>query len=62
MQKIWIIATALCANAAVAQNISQPVLQPQDTWTYRRTTEARPDVWRQVHFVGTKAPLPWRKP
>ncbi len=53
MQNTWIIAAALCANAAVAQNISQPVLQPQDTWTYRRTTETRPDVWRQVHFVGT---------
>jgi hypothetical protein len=52
MQKIW-IAAALCANVAVAQNISQPVLQPQDTWTYRRTSETRPEVWRQVHFVGT---------
>ncbi len=52
MQRIW-IAAALCANAAVAQNISQPVLQPQDTWTYRRTTETRPDTWRQAHFVGT---------
>ena len=52
MQKIW-IAAALCANVAVAQNISQPVLQPQDTWTYRRTSETRPEAWRQVHFVGT---------
>lgn len=52
MQKIW-IAAALFANVAAAQNISQPVLQPQDTWTYRRTSETRPEVWRQVHFVGT---------
>ena len=52
MQKIW-IAAALCVNVAVAQNISQPVLQPQDTWTYRRTSETRPETWRQAHFVGT---------
>ncbi len=44
MQKIWIAAAAaLCANIAHAQTIAQPVLQPQDTWTFRRTTETRPE-------------------
>jgi hypothetical protein len=54
MQNTWILAAAaLCANLAIAENISQPALQPQDTWKYRRTTETRPDVWRQVHFEGS---------
>ena len=54
MQTNWIAAAAmLCANIAVAQSVGQPALQPQDTWTYRRTTETRPDTWRQVHFEGT---------
>jgi hypothetical protein len=54
MQKTWIaIAAALCANIAYAQTAGQPVLQPQDTWTFRRTTETQPNVWRQVHFEGT---------
>jgi hypothetical protein len=53
MQTTWIAAAALFANIAVAQTVGQPVLQPQDTWAYRRTTEIRPDVWRQVHFEGT---------
>ena len=54
MQKIWIAAAAaLCANIAHAQTIAQPVLQPQDTWTFRRTTETQQEPWRQVHFVGT---------
>jgi hypothetical protein len=54
MQTTWIaVAAALCANIACAQTLSQPALQPQDTWTFRRTTETRPDVWRQVHFSGT---------
>jgi hypothetical protein len=46
-------AAALCANIAYAQTAGQPVLQPQDTWTFRRTTETQPNVWRQVHFEGT---------
>jgi hypothetical protein len=51
---IWIAAAAaLCVNVAHAQTVAQPALQPHDTWTYRRTTETRPDVWRQVHFEGT---------
>jgi hypothetical protein len=53
MKTIWIGAAVLCANTALAQTVGQPALQPQDTWTYRRTTETRPDAWRQVHFVGT---------
>jgi hypothetical protein len=51
MQKSWIAAAAvLCANIAHAQTVAQPMLQPQDTWTFRRTTETQPEVWRQVHF------------
>ena len=58
MPKTWIVATAaaaaaLCANFSVAQTLAQPVLQPQDSWTYRRTTETVPNVWRQVHFQGS---------
>ena len=54
MQRIWIAAAAaLFANMAYAQTAAQPVLQPQDTWTFRRTTETQPNVWRQVHFEGT---------
>jgi hypothetical protein len=54
MQKSWITAAAvLCASIAHAQTVAQPMLQPQDSWTFRRTTETRPDVWRQVHFEGT---------
>ena len=54
MQKTWIAAAvALCANIAHAQTVAQPLLQPQDTWTFRRTTESQPAVWRQVHFEGT---------
>jgi hypothetical protein len=53
MKTTWIAAAALCANTALAQTVAPPVLQPQDTWKYRRTTETRPDIWRQVHFEGT---------
>src|SRR3984957_11220598 len=54
MQKTWIaIAAALCANIAYAQTAGQPVLQPQDTWTFRRTAETLPAVWHQLHFEGT---------
>jgi hypothetical protein len=53
MKTSWIAAAALCANTAFAQTAEPPVLQPQDTWTFRRTTETRPDNWRQVHFEGT---------
>jgi hypothetical protein len=54
MQNIWIAtAAALFANIAFAQTAAQPVLQPQDTWTFRRTTETQPNVWRQMHFEGT---------
>jgi hypothetical protein len=53
MKTTWIAAAVLCANTALAQTVAPPVLQPQDTWKYRRTTETRPDIWRQVHFEGT---------
>jgi hypothetical protein len=53
MKTTWIAAATLCANTALAQTVAPPVLQPQDTWKYRRTTETRPDTWRQVHFEGT---------
>jgi hypothetical protein len=54
MQKTWIAAAAaLCANIVHAQTVGPPALQPQDTWTFRRTSETRPDIWRQIHFEGT---------
>jgi hypothetical protein len=54
MQKFWIaVAAALCASIAQAQTVAQPALKPQDAWTFRRTTETQPNVWRQVHFEGT---------
>jgi hypothetical protein len=54
MQNIWIAtAAALFANIAFAQTAAQPMLQSQDTWTFRRTTETQPNVWRQMHFQGT---------
>jgi hypothetical protein len=53
MKTTWIAATSLLANITVAQTVGQPALQPQDTWRYLRTTETRPEIWRQVHFEGT---------
>jgi len=46
------LATAIfCAAAApvLAESIVQPTVQPGDSWTYRTTTEQRPNVWKQVH-------------
>ena len=52
-----VIVSMYCAaaygGAAAAESIAQPSIQPQDTWTYRDTTEQRPNVWRQSHFEGT---------
>jgi hypothetical protein len=48
-----VIALMCCATWARAETIAQPSFQPQDTWTYRRTTETLPNVWRQIHFEST---------
>jgi hypothetical protein len=53
MQKIGVvIASLFIGTVAMAQNIVQPTVQPQDTWTYRNTLEQRPNVWRQSHYEG----------
>jgi hypothetical protein len=59
MSKTWIVAAAACAltvftTASFAQTAPAPTLQPDDTWTYRRTTETtQNNVWRQIHFEGS---------
>jgi hypothetical protein len=58
MPKTWIVTAAasawlVCTAATFAQTAPAPTLQPDDTWTYRRTTESNPNVWRQVHFEGS---------
>ena len=50
MKLIVILVVCAWAGSAVgAPDVVQPVLKPQDHWTYRTTVERRPDVWRQTH-------------
>ena len=54
MLRIAIVVVGLCvAIAARADSVPPPTPQPTDTWTFRRTTETLPAVWRQIHFQGT---------
>jgi hypothetical protein len=48
-----VIGLICCATLAAAETIVQPTLRSEDAWTYRRTSETQPNVWRQIHFQGT---------